>query len=83
MQGNGLKLYQGLGGGGVRMVIRKNFFREWVSGHWNRMPREAKKSPSLGGTEETCGCGAWGCGELCTARLTVRYDDLQVLFQPK
>lgn len=28
-------------------MIRKNFFREWVSGHWNRLPREAGKFPSL------------------------------------
>ncbi|KFV79549.1 hypothetical protein N308_08376, partial [Struthio camelus australis] len=27
--------------------MRKNFFTVRVSGHWNRLPREAGESPSL------------------------------------
>ena len=42
-QGNGLKLCQGQ----VRWDIRKRFFTQRMVGHWNKLPTEAVRAPSL------------------------------------
>jgi len=38
-----MKLHQGK----FRLDIRKRLFTESVVGHWNRLPREAVRAPSL------------------------------------
>lgn len=42
-QGNGMKLHQGK----FRLDIRKSFFIERVCSHWNNLPKEAVRAPSL------------------------------------
>ncbi|KAJ7414061.1 hypothetical protein BTVI_41745 [Pitangus sulphuratus] len=43
IQGNGMKLCQGR----FRLDIRKRFFTQRVTGHWNKLPREMIIAPSL------------------------------------
>ena len=33
--------------GRVRLGVRENFFTERAAGHWNRLPREVLKAPSM------------------------------------
>jgi len=40
---NGLKLRQGR----FRFDMRRNFFTQRVTMHWNRLPKEAVDAPSL------------------------------------
>jgi len=43
MRGNGLKLHEGE----LTLDIRKKFFTEMLTEHWNKLPREAVMAPGL------------------------------------
>lgn len=82
-RGNALKLCQGR----FPFNMSKNFFAERGVRvrHWNRLLREAVKSPlnSCRYLKDLWHSGTWFSGGLDSAGLTAEFSDLSILFQSK
>lgn len=66
-----------------RLVIRKNFFTQRVTKHWNRLPRGVMRSlpPEALRKHVDVALKTWFSGGLCSVGLMAGLDDPKGLFQ--